>query len=54
MFRLKDGLDTLHLTGASCSVTTIIGGVTLHSAANTAFEGRAETAKNVSEEEKLP
>ncbi|EAQ84157.1 predicted protein [Chaetomium globosum CBS 148.51] len=53
MFRLKDGLHTLLLTGASGNAAALIGGVTLHSAANIAFEGRAATAKNVSEEEKL-
>lgn len=53
MFRLKSGLHTLLLTGASGNAAALIGGVTLHSAANIAFEGRAATAKNVSEEEKL-
>ena len=53
MFRLKDGLHTLLLTGASGNAAALIGGVTLHSAANIVFEGRAATAKNVSEEEKL-
>ncbi|EAQ92071.1 hypothetical protein CHGG_00306 [Chaetomium globosum CBS 148.51] len=53
MFRLKDGLHTLLLTGASGNAAALIGGVTLHSAANIAFEGRAATAKNISEEEKL-
>ncbi|EAQ84295.1 predicted protein [Chaetomium globosum CBS 148.51] len=53
MFRLKDGLHTLLLTGASGNAPALIGGVTLHSAANIAFEGRAATARNISEEEKL-
>jgi hypothetical protein len=53
MFRLKDGLHTLLLTGASGNAAALIGGVTLHSAANIPFEGRAATTKNVSEEEKL-
>ncbi|KAK4118967.1 hypothetical protein N657DRAFT_550072, partial [Parathielavia appendiculata] len=34
MFRLKDGLHTLILTGASGNAAALIGGVTLHSAAN--------------------
>jgi hypothetical protein len=50
MFRLKDGL---HMTGASGNAAALIGGVTLHSAANIGFEGRVATTKNVSEEEKL-
>jgi hypothetical protein len=53
MFRLKDGLHTLLLTGASGNAAALIGGVTLHSAANIGFEGRAATTRNVSEEEKL-
>ncbi|EAQ92510.1 hypothetical protein CHGG_00745 [Chaetomium globosum CBS 148.51] len=53
MFRLKDGLHTLLLTGASGNAAALIGGVTLHSAANIGFEGRAATTKNISEEEKL-
>jgi hypothetical protein len=53
MFRIKGGLHTLLLTGASGNAAVLIGGVTLHSAANIPFEGRAATTKNVSEEEKL-
>jgi hypothetical protein len=53
MFRLKGDLHTLLLTGASGNAAALIGGVTLHSAANIPFEGRAATTKNVSEEEKL-
>jgi hypothetical protein len=53
MFRIKGGLHTLLLTGASGNAAALIGGVTLHSAANIPFEGRAATTKNVSEEEKL-
>jgi hypothetical protein len=53
IFRLKDGLHTLLLTGASGNAAALIGGVTLYSAANIGFEGRAATTKNVSEEEKL-
>ncbi|KAH6851380.1 hypothetical protein B0I37DRAFT_282065, partial [Chaetomium sp. MPI-CAGE-AT-0009] len=53
MFRLKGGLHTLLLTGASGNAAALIGGVTLHSAANIPFEGRTATTKNVSEEEKL-
>jgi hypothetical protein len=32
MFRLKGGLHTLLLTGASGNAAALIGGVTLHSA----------------------
>ncbi|EAQ83063.1 hypothetical protein CHGG_10881 [Chaetomium globosum CBS 148.51] len=53
MFRLKDGLHTLLLTGASGNAAALIGGVTLHSAMNIGFEGKNEVARNVSEEEKL-
>jgi hypothetical protein len=53
MFRLKGGLHTLLLTGASGNAAALIGGVTLHSAANIGFEGRAAKTKNTSEEEKL-
>ncbi|EAQ85212.1 hypothetical protein CHGG_09226 [Chaetomium globosum CBS 148.51] len=53
MFRLKDGLHTLFLTGASGNAAALIGGVTLHSAANIGFEGKNEVSRNVSEEEKL-
>jgi hypothetical protein len=53
MFRLKGGLHTLLLTGASGNAAALIGGVTLHSAANIPFEGRAATTKIVSEEEKV-
>jgi hypothetical protein len=53
MFRLKGGLYTLLLTGASGNAAALIGGVTLHSGANIGFEGRAATTRNVLEEEKL-
>ncbi|EAQ92937.1 predicted protein [Chaetomium globosum CBS 148.51] len=53
MFRLKDGLHTLLLTGASGNAAALIGGVTLHSATNIGFEGKNEVARNISEEEKL-
>ncbi len=53
MFRLKDELHTLLLTGASGNAAALIGGVTLHSAVNIGFEGRAGITKNISEEEKL-
>ncbi len=53
MFRLKDGLHTLLLTGASDNAAALIGGVTLHSAANIGFEDSAGTMKNISEEEKM-
>jgi hypothetical protein len=45
MFRLKGGLHTLLLTGASGNAAALIGGVTLHSAANIPFEGRAATTR---------
>jgi hypothetical protein len=47
MFRLKDCLHTLLLTGASGNAAALIGGVTLHSAANIGFEGQAATTKNI-------
>jgi hypothetical protein len=53
MFRLKDGLHTLLLTGASGNAAALIGGVTLHSASNIGFDGQNEMIRNVSEEEKL-
>jgi hypothetical protein len=53
MFRLKDGLHTLLLTGASGNAAALIGGVTLHSASNIGFDGKNETTRNISEEEKL-
>jgi len=53
MFRLKDGLHTLLLTGASGNAAALIGGVTLHSATNIGFEGKDEMARNILEEEKL-
>jgi hypothetical protein len=53
MFRLKGGLHTLLLTGASGNAAALIGGVTLHSATNIEIEGKNETTRNVSEEEKL-
>jgi hypothetical protein len=53
MFRLKDGLHTLLLTGASGNAAALIGGVTLHSATNIGFEDRAAKTRNISEEEKL-
>ncbi|KAL2015898.1 hypothetical protein VTK56DRAFT_4645 [Thermocarpiscus australiensis] len=53
MFRLKDGLHTLLLTGASGNAAVLIGGVTLHSATNIRFEGKNEAARIISEEEKL-
>jgi hypothetical protein len=53
MFRLKDGLHALLLTGASGNAAALISRVTLHSAANIGFEGRAATTRNISEEEKL-
>ncbi|KXX73525.1 hypothetical protein MMYC01_209830, partial [Madurella mycetomatis] len=51
--RLKDGLYILLLTGASGNAAALSGGVTLYIVTNIAFEGRAATAKNVLEEEKL-
>ena len=53
MLRLKNGLHTLLLTGASGITAALIGGVTLHSATNIGFEGKNDVAKNISEEEKL-
>ena len=53
MFRLKDVLYTLLLTGASGNAAALIGGVTLHSAANIGFEGENGTTKHISEDEKL-
>ncbi len=53
MFRLKDGLHTLLLTGASGNAAALIGGLTLHSATNIGFEGKSETTRPISEEEKL-
>ena len=53
MFRLKDVPHTLLLTGASGNAAALIGGVTLHSAANIGFEGEGVTARHISEEEKL-
>ncbi len=53
MFRLKDGLHTLLLTGASGNAAALIGGVTLHSATNIGFEGKNEMTRTISEEEKL-
>ncbi|KAH7190414.1 hypothetical protein DER44DRAFT_753229 [Fusarium oxysporum] len=54
MFRLKDGLHTLLVTGASGNAAALIGGVTLHSACNIGFEDKTEITRNISEEEKLP
>ena len=53
LFRLKDGLHMLLLTGASGNAAALIGGVTLHSATTIGFEGKNETTKPISEEEKL-
>jgi hypothetical protein len=53
MFRLKDGLHTLLLTGASGNAAALIGGVTLHSATKIGFEGKNKTTRPISEEEKL-
>ena len=53
MFRLKDGLQTVLLTGASGNAAALIGGVTLHSASGIGFEGRNGMTRNISEEEKL-
>jgi len=53
MFRLKDGLHTLILTGARGNAAALIGGVTLHSASNIGFDSKNGTTKNISEEEKL-
>ncbi|EOO00579.1 hypothetical protein UCRPA7_3931 [Phaeoacremonium minimum UCRPA7] len=53
IFRLKDSLHTLLLTGASGNAAALIGGVTLHSACNLGFEGRNEALRSISEEEKL-
>lgn len=53
MFRLKDAQQTLLLTGASGNAAALIGGVTLHSAANIGFEGSSERPRRISEEEKL-
>jgi len=53
MFRLKGGVHMLLLTGASGNAAALIGGVTLHSAFNIGFEGKTETIRNISEEEKL-
>ncbi|KAF6528270.1 hypothetical protein HZS61_008572 [Fusarium oxysporum f. sp. conglutinans] len=53
MFRLKDGLHTLLVTGASGNAAALIGGVTLHSACNIGFEDKTEITRNISEEEKL-
>ncbi|KAL6406058.1 hypothetical protein AUP68_10619 [Ilyonectria robusta] len=53
MFRLKGGLHTLLVTGASRNAAALIGGVTLHSASNIGFNDRTETTRNISEEEKL-
>ena len=52
MFRLKDSMHTLLLTGASGNAAALIGGVTLHSASNIGFDGN-EPARNISEDEKL-
>jgi ATP-dependent DNA helicase PIF1 len=53
MFRLKDGLHTLLLTGASGNAAALIGGVTLHSATKIGFEGKSEMTRPILEEEKL-
>ena len=53
MFWLKDGLHTLLLTGARGNAAALIGGGTLHSATNIGFKGKNETARTISEEEKL-
>lgn len=53
MFWLKGGLYTLLLTGASGNAAALIGGVTLHSAANIEFEGKNKTIRTILEEEKL-
>lgn len=53
MFRLKDSLHSLVLTGVSGNAAALIAGVTLHSALNIAFQGRTDVIKNISEEEKM-
>jgi len=53
MFRLKDSLHRLLLTGASGNAAALIGGVTLHSATNIGFEGKPESRRGLSEKEKL-
>ncbi|KAH6959603.1 hypothetical protein BKA56DRAFT_501346 [Ilyonectria sp. MPI-CAGE-AT-0026] len=53
MFRLKGGLHTLLLTGASGNAAALIGGVTLHSASNIGFEDKIKITRNISEEKKL-
>ena len=53
MFRRKGRQRDLLLTGASSNAAALIGGVTLHSAANIGFEGRKDAARRISEEEKL-
>ncbi|KAK7928542.1 hypothetical protein PG985_005540 [Apiospora marii] len=52
MFRRKGGQRDL-LTGASGNAAALIGGVTLHSAANIGFEGSNDAPRRLSEEEKL-
>ncbi|KAK8118347.1 uncharacterized protein PG998_002973 [Apiospora kogelbergensis] len=53
IFRLKEAQQTLLLTGASGNAAALVGGVTLHSAANIGFEGSSEGPRGISEEEKL-
>lgn len=53
LFRLKDGLDTMLLTGANGNAAALIGGVTIHSAVGFGFGGIKGGARLLSEERKL-
>ncbi|KAK7920709.1 PIF1-like helicase domain-containing protein [Apiospora marii] len=53
MFRLKRIQHTLLLTGASGNAAALIGGVTIHSAANIGFGNDSGPPRRISEEEKL-
>ncbi len=53
LLRLKDGLDTMLLTGANGNAAALIGGVIIYSAAGFGFGGSKGAARLLSEERKL-
>jgi len=53
MFRLKDVLHILFVTGASGNAAALIGGVTLHLAVNIGFKGENGAIRTISEDKRL-
>jgi len=53
MFRLKDVLHTLFITGASGNAAALISGVTLHLTVNIGFKGKNGAIRTILEDKRL-